>query len=221
MLASGHDLATEAYRILRTNLQFAGVDRPLRTLMITSPAPGEGKSLTVSNLGAAWPRPAGAVHRGRRRPPPPQPAPGLRPAQQRRTHHRPAGSPPYGRRSAARDSGARAHVLTSGPLPPNPAELLGSARMRELTPAPARGRRYRHLRHTPGDGALRCCHHGQPGGRRADGDGRRRETRRKSHDGPERAGTSQRPRGRCAAQSYADPRRWLLLLLLSIRPLRH
>jgi non-specific protein-tyrosine kinase len=41
---------TEAYRILRTNLQFSSVDKPLKSIMVTSPGPNEGKSLTAANL---------------------------------------------------------------------------------------------------------------------------------------------------------------------------
>jgi len=41
---------TEAYRSLRTNIQFSAIDRPLRTLMVTSPNPIEGKSVTLANL---------------------------------------------------------------------------------------------------------------------------------------------------------------------------
>jgi non-specific protein-tyrosine kinase len=41
---------SEAYRTLRTNLQFYSLDNPLRTLVVTSPAPEEGKSTTVANL---------------------------------------------------------------------------------------------------------------------------------------------------------------------------
>jgi succinoglycan biosynthesis transport protein ExoP len=44
---------TEAYRILRTNLEFAAADRSLRRILITSPSPTEGKSITTANLGAA------------------------------------------------------------------------------------------------------------------------------------------------------------------------
>jgi non-specific protein-tyrosine kinase len=40
----------EAYRRLRTNLEFASLDKPLRTLLITSAGPGEGKSTTLANL---------------------------------------------------------------------------------------------------------------------------------------------------------------------------
>lgn len=41
---------SEAYRTLRTNLSFYSLDDPLRTLVVTSPAPDEGKSTTVANL---------------------------------------------------------------------------------------------------------------------------------------------------------------------------
>jgi capsular exopolysaccharide synthesis family protein len=41
---------SEAYRTLRTNLSFYSLDHPLRTLVVTSPAPNEGKSTTVANL---------------------------------------------------------------------------------------------------------------------------------------------------------------------------
>ena len=44
---------SEAFRSLRTNIQFASVDRELRTLLITSPSPAEGKSTVVANLAAA------------------------------------------------------------------------------------------------------------------------------------------------------------------------
>ena len=40
----------EAYRMLRTNLQFSDIDRPLKTLMVTSANPDEGKSVTAANL---------------------------------------------------------------------------------------------------------------------------------------------------------------------------
>ena len=134
-LAGDHSAASEAYRVLRTNLQFAAVEHPLRTLLITSPAPSEGKSLTTANLGVALAQ-AGqrviVVDADLHRP---------------RLHHlfglpnttglttalleehpaiaellQPTGDP-------------RLRLLTSGPLPPNPTELLGSGRMRELLAA--------------------------------------------------------------------------------------
>ncbi len=42
--------ASEAYRALRTNLSFYSLEQPVRTLVVTSPAAGEGKSTTVANL---------------------------------------------------------------------------------------------------------------------------------------------------------------------------
>ncbi len=41
---------SEAYRTLRTNLSFYGVDTPIRTLVVTSPNAEAGKSTTVANL---------------------------------------------------------------------------------------------------------------------------------------------------------------------------
>lgn len=41
---------SEAYRTLRTNLQFVSLDKPLQTLLVTSPGPEEGKSTMLANL---------------------------------------------------------------------------------------------------------------------------------------------------------------------------
>jgi succinoglycan biosynthesis transport protein ExoP len=131
-LASSESAATEAYRVLRTNLQFAAVGKPIHTLLITSPAPSEGKSLTAANLAVALAQAGRSVivvdadlHRPRQ--------------------HRLFGVPNNAGVTTAllqeRPSldgllqqgplpGLR--ILTSGPLPPNAAELLGSAPMHEL-----------------------------------------------------------------------------------------
>jgi capsular exopolysaccharide synthesis family protein len=42
--------AAEAYRTLRTNIQFSSLDKPLRTILATSTAPDEGKSTAIANL---------------------------------------------------------------------------------------------------------------------------------------------------------------------------
>lgn len=42
--------AAEAYRTLRTNIRFASLDKPLRTILATSSVPDEGKSTTIANL---------------------------------------------------------------------------------------------------------------------------------------------------------------------------
>lgn len=42
---------SEAYRNIRTNLQFANIDANLKTIIVTSPTAGEGKTTTISNVG--------------------------------------------------------------------------------------------------------------------------------------------------------------------------
>ena len=43
----------ESFRMLSTNLRFYSLDKSLRILLVTSPEPGAGKSITVANLAAA------------------------------------------------------------------------------------------------------------------------------------------------------------------------
>lgn len=52
-IADPTSAATEAYRALRTSIQFASLERPIQVLQITSPAAAEGKSTTLANLGVA------------------------------------------------------------------------------------------------------------------------------------------------------------------------
>jgi len=49
-VANPETLAAESYRILRTNLQIAGTDRHLPSLLISSPSRGDGKSDVAANL---------------------------------------------------------------------------------------------------------------------------------------------------------------------------
>lgn len=46
--------AAEAYRSLRTSLQFARQERELRAILVTSPAAAEGKTSTLTNLGTVF-----------------------------------------------------------------------------------------------------------------------------------------------------------------------
>lgn len=41
---------SEAYRSLRTSITYASVDNPTKTIIVTSPGPGEGKTTTITNL---------------------------------------------------------------------------------------------------------------------------------------------------------------------------
>ena len=52
-LSDPRSTAAEAYRTLRTNIEFSGVDQKLHTLLVTSSAPTDEKSATVANLAVA------------------------------------------------------------------------------------------------------------------------------------------------------------------------
>ncbi len=52
-LTDPRSVAAEAYRTLRTNIEFSSVDHPLHTLLVTSAAPMEGKSEVAANLAVA------------------------------------------------------------------------------------------------------------------------------------------------------------------------
>ncbi len=127
---------TEAYRTLRTNIQFSSVDKPLRTLLVTSSSPGEGKSTTTANLAvvlAQTGKRVVVVDTDLRRP----------------VQHKVFGVPNNTGLTTALLNGDNIHldghlqpteienlqVLTSGPIPPNPSELLGSHRMARLIEA--------------------------------------------------------------------------------------
>jgi non-specific protein-tyrosine kinase len=127
--------AAEAFRTLRTNLYFSSLDQALETLVVTSAAPGDGKSTTLSNL-------AVAMSQGEKRTI-------LVDADLRRPAlHKLFGvSNSQGLTTMAVEQEALAEpplvetgvqnlwLLPSGPLPPNPAEILGSRRMEEIIAA--------------------------------------------------------------------------------------
>jgi protein-tyrosine kinase len=126
--------AAEAYRTLRTSIQFAGLDHKCRSIVVTSSSPGEGKSTTVANFGVVLAQTGSRVcliDSDLRRP----------------TLHRIFGLGNSRGLTTALLEGLsltevaqptnvpNLSVLTSGPLPPNPAELVGSNRMREALEA--------------------------------------------------------------------------------------
>ncbi|GGK67527.1 chromosome partitioning protein [Sphaerisporangium melleum] len=127
----GHSTRAEAFRSLRTNLQFIGVDRRPRSLLITSCRQGDGKTSTAANLAivlaqAGWRvlavdadlrQPRLADYLGL------EGAKGLTDVL--------IGAATLG--EATQQWGPPAlSVITAGQLPPNPSELLGSQEMRVL-----------------------------------------------------------------------------------------
>ena len=51
---SSEELVSESIKTLRTNLQFSSVDEDIKTILITSSIPGEGKSFISANLAISF-----------------------------------------------------------------------------------------------------------------------------------------------------------------------
>jgi non-specific protein-tyrosine kinase len=127
--------AAEAYRTLRTNLTFAALDNPIETLVVTSAAPDEGKSTVLANLAvtmAQGERRTLVVDADLRRP-------GLheifgavndRGLTDMIVDEDALNDPPL------IDVGVEnLRLVPSGPLPPNPADILGSRKMEAVIAA--------------------------------------------------------------------------------------
>ncbi len=122
----------EAFRSLRTNLEFSSVDKPLRRLLVTSPSPNDGKTTIAANLAAIMAQGGKRVI--------------LLDADMRKPQvHRFLGvsnrvglsdifrgSIPVSMILQTSDRAKDVTVVTSGSLPPNPTELLASSRMDQI-----------------------------------------------------------------------------------------
>lgn len=121
----------EAYRALRTNIQFVNAGRAARVVSVTSAMPGEGKTTTTANLAIAFAETGARV--------------AVIDADLRRPHL----APTFGLEGAAGLSdvligradlddvaqpwgGLTLDVVPAGQIPPNASELLGSVRMQAL-----------------------------------------------------------------------------------------
>jgi len=122
---------SEQYRIIRTNIEFSGVDKEIKTIVCTSANPAEGKSTTIANLAVTF-------------------------AQQgKKTLYvdsdlrKPSGHHIFGvenlqglttiltrkkefKKTIQKTVEENLFVLSSGPIPPNPSELLGSNAMKDF-----------------------------------------------------------------------------------------
>ncbi|MCM3544945.1 CpsD/CapB family tyrosine-protein kinase [Priestia megaterium] len=128
---SPKDPVAEQYRTIRTNIQFSNVDQDIKTIVVTSSGAEEGKSTTTSNLATVYAQQ------------------GLNVLLIDADLRKPTGHYTFRlenhigltnvltRQSTLAQAVQESEiphlsVLTSGPIPPNPSELLASAQMTEL-----------------------------------------------------------------------------------------
>ena len=123
--------AAEAYRVLRNSLDFINFEHDIKTLLVTSAAPGEGKSTVAANLAASLAQAGKKV------------------ALVSCDFRRPTTEAFFGvqnmiglsdvllgahtlKAALQRPGDESLLIMTSGKMPPNPSELLGSQKMQEL-----------------------------------------------------------------------------------------
>lgn len=121
---------SEAYRAIRTNLQFAGAGKMIKFISFTSATPGEGKSTTISNVAIAMAQDGKRVLL--------IDADMRKPVQHKKFRLQNKGLSNIIATGESLESMIQNNViqnldvLPSGPVPPNPSEMLGSERMDNL-----------------------------------------------------------------------------------------
>ncbi|WP_333880290.1 CpsD/CapB family tyrosine-protein kinase [Lysinibacillus capsici] len=127
-IANDHSFISEQFRTIRTNITFSMPDREIKTILVTSATPGEGKSTNAANIGVVFAQEGKRVvivDADLRKPTMHytfllQNAKGL---SNLLTRH-------FTISEVVNNTDiANLYVLTSGPIPPNPAELLASTLM--------------------------------------------------------------------------------------------
>ncbi|MDO6850359.1 CpsD/CapB family tyrosine-protein kinase [Priestia megaterium] len=128
---SPKDPVAEQYRTIRTNIQFSGTDEEIKSLLLTSSGPSEGKSTTAANLAAVYAQQGMNVLLidGDLRKPTAhytfrlENHTGLTNVLTKQSQ--------LGQAVQSTEV-PNLYVLTSGPIPPNPSELLASKQMGEV-----------------------------------------------------------------------------------------
>ncbi|MEK4629447.1 MAG: CpsD/CapB family tyrosine-protein kinase [Solibacillus sp.] len=130
-ISGGKSYILEQFRTIRTNITFSMTDQELKTILVTSSTPGEGKSTNAANLGVVFAQEGKRVLiiDGDLRKP--------------TLHHtfktfNKVGLSKVLTKKASIEEAIQEtfivglYVITSGPIPPNPSELLSSNAMDEL-----------------------------------------------------------------------------------------
>ncbi|MBE6050956.1 MAG: CpsD/CapB family tyrosine-protein kinase [Clostridium sp.] len=123
-------ISAESYRTLRTNIQYSSFDKEIRTIVVTSSEPGEGKSTVAGNLALSFAQADQStviIDCDLRKP---------------SLHKKFKISNMVGLsdiligRKSIEESvnmhNKKMHIITSGKIPPNPSEMLGSKAMQKL-----------------------------------------------------------------------------------------
>jgi len=123
---------SEAYRVIRTNLQYTDIDKPPKVVVVTSASPGEGKSTTVSNLASVLAQAGRHVTLvdGDLRRPSLQRV--FQSERQEGLTNVLAGDHALNGQGRFQTEQPNLVLIASGPVPPRPADLLGSERMRSF-----------------------------------------------------------------------------------------
>lgn len=123
-------IIAEAYKTLRTNIQYSSYDRKLKAIVVTSTQPGEGKSLTIGNMALSFAqdnKKVVIIDCDLRRP----------------TIHKKFGIMNAKGiaeiivgtstiESVTKKYKNNLDIITAGKIPPNPSEMLGSEKMKNL-----------------------------------------------------------------------------------------
>lgn len=123
-------ISAESYRTLRTNIQYSSFDKEIRTIVVTSSEPGEGKSTVAGNLALSFAQSDKStiiIDCDLRKP-------SLH-KKFRISNMAGLSDILIGRKSlveAVNQYNENMHIITSGKIPPNPAEMLGSKAMERL-----------------------------------------------------------------------------------------
>lgn len=131
-IADQNSTITEQYRTIRSNIQFTSVDKELRTMVVTSSGPSEGKSTTAANLAVVFANSGKRVLLVDADLRKPTVALTFQIPNARGLSNllgdRESDSKDYAQKTSIENL----WVMPSGPKPPNPSEMLGSKRMEEV-----------------------------------------------------------------------------------------